>query len=139
MGKSVKASQPFGSHNRHIGTPTGPRGEAYAPFSDKPGVPGGPLEAHDVFADNMTLEWKPPSDDGGVPVDHYTLEKFDTSTGHWVPAGRTSGSETNFKAEGLTQGKDYKFRVHAVNAEGESEPLETTQPITAKNPYGESE
>lgn len=37
---------------------------------------------------------------------------------------------------GLTPGKKYKFRVRALNKEGESEPLETTESIVAKNPFG---
>jgi len=37
---------------------------------------------------------------------------------------------------GLTPGKEYKFRVTAVNAEGESEPLQTVESIVAKNPFG---
>lgn len=37
---------------------------------------------------------------------------------------------------GLTPGKEYKFRVAAVNSEGESEPLEADQTIVAKNPFG---
>lgn len=37
---------------------------------------------------------------------------------------------------GLTPGKEYKFRVSAINAEGESEPLETEHSIIAKNPFG---
>lgn len=41
------------------------------------------------------------------------------------------------KVTGLNEGKDYLFRVKAVNSEGESEPLETDVPITAKNPYRE--
>lgn len=36
----------------------------------------------------------------------------------------------------LTPGKEYKFRVTAVNAEGESEPLQTEESIIAKNPFG---
>jgi hypothetical protein len=36
---------------------------------------------------------------------------------------------------GLNEGKEYQFRVKAVNAEGESEPLETDIPTLAKNPY----
>ena len=38
---------------------------------------------------------------------------------------------------GLTPGKEYKFRVAAVNSEGESEPLVADQTIVAKNPFGE--
>lgn len=45
-------------------------------------------------------------------------------------------SPGTFKIEGLTPKKKYKIRVKAVNKEGESDPLETDQPILAKNPYG---
>jgi len=37
---------------------------------------------------------------------------------------------------GLTPGKEYKFRVTAVNGEGESDPLQTVESIVAKNPFG---
>ena len=37
--------------------------------------------------------------------------------------------------DGLTKGKKYKFRVKAINKEGESEPLENEEAIEAKNPY----
>ena len=37
--------------------------------------------------------------------------------------------------EGLSEGKNYKFRVKAVNKEGESEPLETEGAVVARNPY----
>lgn len=39
---------------------------------------------------------------------------------------------------GLTEGKEYQFRVRAVNSEGESEPLETETPTKAKNPFGKT-
>lgn len=38
--------------------------------------------------------------------------------------------------DGLQKGHHYKFRVKAVNAEGESDPLETDSSILAKNPFG---
>jgi hypothetical protein len=38
---------------------------------------------------------------------------------------------------GLQEGKEYSFRVRAVNDEGESENLDTDQSIIAKNPFGE--
>lgn len=44
---------------------------------------------------------------------------------------------SDIEVTGLTPGKEYKFRVAAVNAEGESKPLETEQTIVAKNPFDE--
>lgn len=38
---------------------------------------------------------------------------------------------------GLTPGKKYKFRVRALNKEGESDPLEAKEGIVAKNPFGQ--
>ena len=37
--------------------------------------------------------------------------------------------------ESLEEGQEYKFRVKAVNAEGESEYLESGDTVLAKNPY----
>lgn len=54
-----------------------------------------------------------------------------------MPAGETGPDQMEFTVKGLTPGKKYKFRVRAVNKEGESDPLETTDAILAKNPYGE--
>jgi predicted phage tail protein len=59
---------------------------------------------------------------------------LDKNTGRWVPVGRTNDTELDVK--GLQEGHDYEFRVKAINEEGESEPLTTDRPITAKNPYG---
>jgi len=47
--------------------------------------------------------------------------------------------KNTFTIDGLTPKKKYKFRVKAVNKEGESEPLETDEPILARNPYGNNE
>lgn len=63
------------------------------------------------------------------------IEKLDTTTGRWVPAGKVPGGETTAVVDGLIPGHEYKFRVAAVNAEGESEPLETFGTTLAKNPF----
>lgn len=62
---------------------------------DRPGAPTGPLEISDVHAEGCKLKWNPPEEDGGVPVEHYAVEKMDTATGRWVPVGRTLGPEIN--------------------------------------------
>lgn len=104
--------------------------------ADKPAMPGGPLKPEKVRADHVELSWKPPPDTGGQDLKGYVLEKMDTDTGRWVPAGEVGPKETKARIDGLQKGKKYKFRVKAVNKEGESEPLETGDDIVAKNPYG---
>lgn len=58
-------------------------------------------------------------------------------TGRWIPAGECGPDDDSFTFKGLTPNKKYKFRVRAKNKEGESDPLETTDPILARNPYDE--
>ncbi|XP_014665457.1 PREDICTED: twitchin-like isoform X3 [Priapulus caudatus] len=100
---------------------------------DKPLVPEGPLEVCDVFKDKMTLKWKKPKDDGGTPIKHYEVEKFDVQRGTWIPAGTSKAPE--IICDGLIPGKEYKFRVKAINSEGESEPLTTDHATLAKDPW----
>lgn len=99
-----------------------------------PSRPKGPLKVSDVTKNGCKLKWDKPEDDGGKPITGYLVEKLDTSTGRWVPVGRTTEPEMDVK--GLQEGNEYKFRVKAVNDEGESESLETERATVAKNPFG---
>lgn len=102
---------------------------------DKPAKPEGPLKIADIHKEGCSLKWNPPLDDGGVPIEHYVVEKMDTENGRWIPVGRSK--EPKMEVTNLTPGQEYKFRVCAVNAEGESEPLEASETIVAKNPFDE--
>lgn len=62
------------------------------------------------------------------------LKNLTLSQGNGFPCGRSTEPEANIS--GLQEGKPYKFRVKAVNKEGESEPLEAEKSIIAKNPFG---
>lgn len=104
---------------------------------DKPSMPQGPLVVEDVHAEHATIKWKKPKDDGGSDLRGYLIEKMDVDSGRWIPVAEVDPKTLQYRCDGLTKGKKYKFRVKAVNKEGESEPLETLQPITAKNPYDE--
>uniref|UniRef100_A0AAG5CTD6 Twitchin n=1 Tax=Anopheles atroparvus TaxID=41427 RepID=A0AAG5CTD6_ANOAO len=121
----IKATNKFGSDQVEI-TVT---------VRSKPAAPEGPLEVKDMTKDSCKLEWKKPKDDGGVPIDHYVIEKFDPDNGIWMNAGKTDGPLTEFPVEGLVPGHRYKFRVKAVNPEGESEPLETAGTVVAKDSF----
>lgn len=102
---------------------------------DKPSKPEGPLEVTDVHKEGCKLKWNKPKDDGGIPLTGYLIEKLDTATGRWVPAGHVDPSKTEQEIKGLEPNHRYQFRVKAVNEEGESEPLETESAIVAKNPF----
>ncbi|KER21602.1 hypothetical protein T265_15051, partial [Opisthorchis viverrini] len=101
---------------------------------DVPGPPEGPLEAEDVNADEMTLRWKPPLDDGGQPVTNYILEKRLKGSDSWQKVSNFLNT-TTATVRNLEVGNEYEFRVMAENAMGMGEPLVTTKPIKAKHPY----
>lgn len=102
---------------------------------DRPTPPKGPLVLEEVRATHAKVKWQRPSDAGGTDITGYVLEKMDMDTGRWIPAGECGPDDDSFTFKGLTPGKKYKFRVKAVNKEGESDPLETTEAVVAKNPY----
>lgn len=125
-------------------------------FLGVPNKPKGPLQVSDVNAEGCKLKWEPPEDDGGTPVDYYQVERMDVESGHWIPVATTKTPQTDvnvfsylglqlsyklliidfyFQVTGLHEGKEYLFRVKAVNSEGESEPLETEVGVVAKNPF----
>jgi hypothetical protein len=101
---------------------------------DRPAEPEGPLSADKIHSNGCTLSWKPPVDDGGAEITHYAVEKQDSQTGRWVPCGESAGC--TLAVTDLVQGHEYKFRVKAVNKYGESDPLQSSKPIVAKNPFG---
>jgi len=103
---------------------------------DVPGAPTGPLNIKNMSAKDCELFWKPPKDDGGLPVTNYIIERCDeTLGGRWVTVGETEGPQTSFNVQGLLENHKYKFRVRAVNKEGMSDPLETSSAYEAKNPF----
>lgn len=106
----------------------------------KPDSPEGPLEVSGVTAEKAKVSWKKPLDDGGSPIKEYEIEKLDLATGKWVRVGKIPGDrdKLEFEVTGLNPGSEYKFRVTAVNNEGDSEPLTTERSIIAKNPFGKS-
>ena len=105
--------------------------------TDAPSAPQGPLEATETTPTAITLQWKPPKDDGGSKIQKYVLEKKPKGSNKWqhVPVN-IAPDETEATARNLDEGQEYDFRVMAVNQNGESEPLVTTEGIKAKYPFG---
>uniref|UniRef100_A0A5K3EN24 non-specific serine/threonine protein kinase n=1 Tax=Mesocestoides corti TaxID=53468 RepID=A0A5K3EN24_MESCO len=104
----------------------------------KPTKPRGPLEVKEVTKNSCVLEWKPPSDDGGEPIQYYLVEKMDTKKGRWEKVAEVTRG-TTCTVPKLIEGNKYDFRVSAVSNQGASEPLEAETETIAKNPYDEPE
>ena len=113
------------------------KSKTHCSFTDVPSAPQGPLKAIDTSPNAITLQWKPPLDDGGSRIEKYVLEKKLKGSSKWqkVPVNILP-DETEATAKNLEEGQEYDFRVMAVNENGESAPLATTEPIKAKYPFG---
>ena len=107
------------------------------PFLSKtvaPGTPVGPLEVSDIKADSVTLSWKQPKTDGGSKVTKYVIEKCDTKRKNWSPVGDVDSKTLSFIVPKLFEDTPYLFRVSAINAEGQGEPLTTETEVIPKKP-----
>jgi len=105
---------------------------AYVNVLDVPLKPRN-LNPEEIRAEHVKLSWDPPQDDGGTPITGYLVRYMDIDSGEWATACTTSSC--NATAKGLKPGHLYQFEVSAINKEGQSEPILTTDPILAENPY----
>uniref|UniRef100_A0A663LPU3 Immunoglobulin superfamily member 22 n=1 Tax=Athene cunicularia TaxID=194338 RepID=A0A663LPU3_ATHCN len=94
---------------------------------DKPQPPTGPLKIVESSANDITIQWKPPKDDGGKPVQRYIVERQQVGKNDWVTLGEVPKSCTTFTTNKVEQDMIYYFRVKAVNAEGTSDALESDE------------
>ncbi|XP_069019250.1 titin-like [Embiotoca jacksoni] len=100
---------------------------------DRPGPLEEPLKVKVVTAEKCNLHWSPPLNDGGASVSHFIIEKRETSRVTWT--GVESHVEAvSYKVTKLVPGKEYIFRVAAVNKFGVGEFLES-DPFIAQNPF----
>ncbi|XP_039604640.1 immunoglobulin-like and fibronectin type III domain-containing protein 1 isoform X1 [Polypterus senegalus] len=97
---------------------------------DKPLSPQGPVEVLESSASCIQIKWRPPKDDGGQPINSYTVERQQVGRNTWVKVGEVPGSTTTYTSDKVDHGKKYCFRIRAVNSEGVSDFLET-EDITA--------
>lgn len=102
-------------------------------------VPGEPedIDVKDVFEKSCVVEWKPPKEDGGAPIQKYVIERQDLSLKKgWESVGEVPANQpSTFKVEDLVPKKTYKFRIRAVNKIGPSEPTTFKNTILAKDPW----
>jgi len=107
----------------------------FAMITDKPSQPEGPMVVRDIRRDTVTIEWKPPADDGGLEISKYSVEKFEKDIGIWTKVADVSKEVDSYCVQRLQEDSEYMFRVFAQNPVGVSEPLQSS-PITVKKQEG---
>lgn len=103
-------------------------------FLEKPSSPMN-LQVRELTDSTVTLEWSPPLDYGGAEITAYVIERCDAGSHMWTEVGKTM--ETKFVAEHLIEGREYRFRVAAVNVEGVGNPARLSNPVMPRKPIGE--
>ena len=78
------------------------------------------------------MAWKPPSSDGGAPIEKYLIEKREKGKGTWVKAAEGAFLNNKASVVGLSEGKEYEFRIFAINKAGPGQPSGITRPQIAK-------
>ena len=84
----------------------------------------------------MTLSWKPPTNDGGLPITNYIVEVKEPRRSTWSKCGDVSADKTIYTADKLLTDTDYYFRVTAVNDEGAGPGLESISPARPQKKKG---
>ena len=106
----------------------------------KPGSPdstSAPPEIMDVTKSSVALAWSKPKDDGGSAITGYFVEFKVVSADNWSRY-ETKITSTMFTLSGLIPDTDYQFRIVAVNSVGESVAGPESDPVTSKDPFGET-
>jgi len=93
--------------------------------ADEPGKPGKP-QIFDYDNVSVSLKWEKPTNDGGRPITHYTVEMKDKFSADWIEVTKTTDATPEAKVEGLKEKMVYQFRIRAHNKAGASEPSEPT-------------
>lgn len=85
----------------------------------------------------MTLQWDHTSDSAdGDDGAHYVILKRDTSTASWFTVAERVFSR-KYTVTGLLPGRKYFFRVIAQNSIGDSDPLDSKEPVIIAKEKGE--
>jgi hypothetical protein len=100
------------------------------------GVPGAPthVRAGEVRAAAARLSWTAPVDDGGTPITGYDVQYSTDGKHGWTSASPASHASTaaSFTVTGLRDGRRYRFRVAAINAQGTGGYSAASAPFTPR-------
>lgn len=69
----------------------------------------------DVHAEHVKLSWNKPKHTGGLPLSAYLVEKMDTVTGKWQPAGTVDPDTTEATVTGNLSSSSSFFLLSTSN------------------------
>jgi len=84
----------------------------------------------------ISLAWEVPEFDGGSKLTGYTVEMRAALDKKYRCLRTLDATATSYTAVGLTEGKEYYFRIRAKNDAGVGEPVELKEPVKARVPCG---
>ncbi|XP_033116214.1 twitchin-like [Anneissia japonica] len=102
------------------------------PF-DEPGSPSVPV-VEEMTKSSATVAWTPPENDGGSPVTGYLVEYKEPESNKWLKANNFPLKDNQLTIPGLSEGKEYEFRVTAENEAGLGKPSRASAPVVAEDP-----
>ncbi len=100
-----------------------------------PSPPTGPITPFAFNKNSITIQWEPSKNDGGSKINRYAIYCREVNTSVWKRVGSVDSDTYSYQVEHLTEFADYHFRVVAENLIGQSEHLQTQEPIKARSPY----
>uniref|UniRef100_A0A3B4YIK0 Titin n=1 Tax=Seriola lalandi dorsalis TaxID=1841481 RepID=A0A3B4YIK0_SERLL len=98
-------------------------------------LPPGKITLIDVTCNSAGLSWEKPDHDGGSKITCYIVEMQAEGDDTWTICSESKALEVT--VTGLTKGKEYFFRVSAVNEKGRSEPKSLLTPVIVKDTSAE--
>uniref|UniRef100_A0ABL0EK17 Titin n=1 Tax=Rhodnius prolixus TaxID=13249 RepID=A0ABL0EK17_RHOPR len=101
---------------------------------DKPSKPK-TISIKDIEAESVNVFWEPPSDDGGVDISKYSLEKCEVGKMIWTKVADIEREVRSYAVQRLITNAEYMFRIFAQNPVGLSEPVESDS-VVIKSIYG---
>uniref|UniRef100_H2YFD5 Titin n=1 Tax=Ciona savignyi TaxID=51511 RepID=H2YFD5_CIOSA len=98
-------------------------------------VPGSPdrLEVVDVTKSSVALQWRKPDIDGGSKILGYVIESLEKDQNKWMK--RITVKEPQASITNLKEGKQYAFRVIALNKVGASDPREASSLVLIRDTF----
>uniref|UniRef100_A0A8C4GRQ9 Titin n=1 Tax=Dicentrarchus labrax TaxID=13489 RepID=A0A8C4GRQ9_DICLA len=98
-------------------------------------LPPGKITFSDATCNSGRLSWEKPDHDGGSKITRYIVEMQAKGDDTWTICSETRALEVTIN--GLARGKEYFFRVSAVNEKGKSEPKTLLAPVTINDTSAE--